>query len=235
MRYDARNLPAKVWSWSYSKLKNYRTCPRRYHDIDVAKLYVEPGEAKPGSPLYEGNRLHKAFEDRIKDGTKLPADFAMHEEAMVRLASLPGTTLVEQQLAIKEDLSPSDWFGRETWYRAKCDFLNISENGKVALAIDYKTGKILEDSEQLALMAECIFSHYPNVLAVRTEFWWMRDDAATREDFRRRNRHETWQKLLPEVMTLKQAHDTMTFPPKQNGLCRNHCIVKGCPHYGGAK
>src|SRR5699024_6908309 len=106
--------------------------------------------------------------------------------------------------------------------------------GKVALAIDYKTGKIVEDSEQLALMAECIFSHYPEVEAVRTEFWWLKDDAATRQNYYRNNRSATWASILPEVMTLENAHKTLDFPPRQSGLCRKHCIVTECPFHGGA-
>lgn len=224
----------KVWSWSYSKLKNYRTCPRRYHDIDVAKLYQEE-EKGPDSPLAIGNRIHKCLEDRIGKGTPLPADLAHLEDAMAKLARLPGKTLVEQQLAIREDLEPCDWFNPKTWYRAKADLVNISENGLVALAIDYKTGKIVEDSVQLALMAECIFSHYPSVQAVRTEFWWLAEDVPSREDFKRTKRHETWAHVLPMVKELKGAHDTNTWPTKTSGLCKRHCIVSGCPHWGGGK
>lgn len=230
MRYNARDLGPKAWSWSYSKLKNYKTCPRRYHDIDVEKIYKED-EKGEDSALAIGNRIHKNLEERVRDGKPLPADIAHLEDAMARLAARPGRILVEQQLAIKEDLSPTDWFNRQTWYRAKCDYLNIATNGKVALAIDYKTGKILEESVQLALMAETIFSHFPTVDAVRTEFWWLKDDASSREDFYRSKRHETWAPILPQVMQLKHAHDTLTFPPTSNGLCKNHCIVSGCPFY----
>lgn len=230
MQYTRPGQPIKKsFSWSYSKLKNYRTCPRRYHDIDVAKLYKED-EAVPGTPLYDGNRIHKAFEERVRDSKKLPADLAHYEEAMLRVLTLPGNILVEQQLAITEDLGKCEWFAKNAWFRGKVDVLAI--NGPVACAIDYKTGKILEDSEQLALMAECIFSHYPQVKAVRTEFWWMNDDAATREDFFRDKRSLTWAKTMPDVLALKQAHETMTFPPTPNGLCKRWCKVTGCPKHG---
>jgi hypothetical protein len=193
----------------------------------VAKLYGE----ESSEALEYGNRVHKAWEDRIGKGTPFPADFPEDWEiAAQRLLNAPGKIMVEQQLAIKEDLSPCTWFDKQTWFRAKADLLRL--HSSVALAIDYKTGKIIEDSEQLALMAECVFSHYPEIQAVRTEFWWLKDDAATRKDFYRNKRQETWAGILPEVMTLKNAHDTMTFPPKPNGLCRKHCIVTGCPHYG---
>ncbi|QIG66894.1 putative exonuclease RecB family protein [Rhizobium phage RHph_TM3_14A] len=229
MRYNAKSVP-KSFSFSYSKLKNFRTCPRRYHDIDVAKIYQENDNA---GHLAEGNRVHKAFEQRISKGVPFPADLAHYEDAALRLLTLPGTILTEQQLAIREDLSPCEWFAKDAWYRGIADLVAI--NGPVAIAIDYKTGKIVEETEQLALLAECIFSHFKEVQAVRTEFWWLREDAATREDFRRNKRHETWAAVTPKVMELKHAHDTMTFPPKQNGLCRNHCIVTGCPFHGGGK
>lgn len=225
MKYTTRNAPKK-FSWSYSKLKNYRTCPKRYYLIDVSKKYQEP----EGEALKWGNAVHKAFQKRIEKGMAFPPDMVEFEEAAQRLLTVPGTIMTEQQLAIREDLTPCEWFAKDAWFRSIADFMAI--NGPVALAIDYKTGKIVEDSEQLALMAECIFSHYPEVQAVRTEFWWLKDDAATKENFYRSNRKKTWAGVLPEVTTLKQAHETLDFPPKQSGLCRKHCVVTECPFNG---
>ena len=39
---------AKAYSWSYTKLKNWRTCGRRYMEIDILKNYQEKQE--PGGP-----------------------------------------------------------------------------------------------------------------------------------------------------------------------------------------
>lgn len=217
----------KKWAWSYSKLKNYATCPKRYYLIDVEKKYQEP----EGEALKWGNRVHKAFQLRIEKGTPFPSDMpAEFEAAAQRLLKSPGIIKVEQQLAIREDLTPCEWFAKDAWYRGIADFLSI--HGPVALAIDYKTGKIVEDSEQLALMAECIFSHYPEVLAVRTEFWWLAEEAATMEVFYRKDRKKVWEKVLPRVVALKKAHDDVNFPPKQSGLCRKHCVVTECPFNG---
>ena len=226
-RYTDKNAPKK-FAWSYSKLKNYKTCPKRYYLIDVTKKYKEP----EGPALKWGNDVHKAFQKRIGNGIAFPPDMAEFEEAALRLLQVPGSVKVEQQLAIREDLTPCEWFAKDAWYRGIADFLAI--NGPVALAIDYKTGKIVEDSVQLALMAECVFSHYPEVRAVRTEFWWLKEDAATKEIFYRERRKDTWASVLPEVTTLKQAHDNLDFPPKQSGLCRKHCVVTECPFNGGS-
>lgn len=226
MKYVTK-APAKKFSWSYSRLKNFRTCPKRYYLIDVTKKYKEP----PGPALDWGNAVHKAFHKRIDENTPFPDDMAEFEEAAQRLLKVPGTIRTEQQLAIREDLSPCEWFARDAWYRGIADFLAV--HGPVALAIDYKTGKIVEDSEQLALMAECIFSHHPDVQAVRTEFWWLKEDAATKEVFYRNRRKDTWAGVLPQVVTLKEAHDNLDFPPKPSGLCRRYCAVTECPHHGG--
>ena len=176
----------KPFSWSYSKIKNYRTCPFRYKKIDVDKTYKEDFS---GPDLAWGNHVHKAFERRISMGQPFPADLAIYEDAALRLLQAPGKIMVEQQLAITKDLTPCAWFADDAWFRAIADFLAVA--GKVALAIDYKTGKILEDSQQLALLAETIFAHYPEVEAVRTEFWWLKDDAVTTRNYFRKNRKMT--------------------------------------------
>lgn len=219
---------AKAFSWSYSKLKNFRTCGYRYKKIDVDKTYAEDFS---GEHLAWGKQVHTAFEQRVRDNMPFPKGMEHFEDAVAgRLVGVPGLILVEQQMAIRKDLSACGWFDKDTWFRSIADYLRI--NGPVALAIDYKTGKILEDSEQLALMAECIFAHYPEVQAVRTEFWWLKDDAATGQNYYRNKRHETWARVMPEVMTLELAHETNNFPARPSGLCKKHCIVTDCQFHG---
>ena len=46
----------------------------------------------------------------------------------------------------------------EPWYRGIADVLKIA--GSVALAVDWKTGKVIDDAPQLALLAACIFAHH---------------------------------------------------------------------------
>lgn len=218
---------SKPFSWSYSKLKNFASCPKRYYNVDIAKAFKEA----PSEALTYGDELHKAFQNRIGKGKPLPKGFEQFEDHCVRLLGVGGTQKVEQKLAITKELGACEFFAKDAWFRSIADFLTIK--GSVALVIDYKTGKVLEDSEQLALMAECVFSHYPEVQAVRAEFWWLKDDAVTREDFRRHQRKDTWARVLPRVLELKHAHDTMEFPPKPGFLCRKWCPVASCPHHGG--
>lgn len=222
------NAAEKAFSWSYSKLKNYRTCPMRYYKIDVEKKYQEDFS---GEHLAWGKQVHTAFEERVRDNKPFAKGMEHFEDHAAPLVAFPGKKLVEHKMAIRKDLTACGYFDKDVWYRSVADYLGI--NGRVALAIDYKTGKVLEESEQLALMAECIFSHFPEVDAVRTEFWWLKEEAATKQNFYRASRKETWRGVMPKVLELEAAHTRGDFPPIKTGLCKKHCIVTECKFHGG--
>ena len=220
-----RNKP-KPFAWSYSKLKNFETCPKRHWHVDVARdVKEEEGEA-----LLWGNAVHKALADRVASSEPLPKTMTDYEKWAERILTGQGNIYVEQKLAINKDFSPTSWFGDDAWYRGIGDVIKVV--GPVALIIDYKTGKILEDGVQLALMAACVFAHYPSVQKVRSEFVWLKEDATTRADFAREDMAKIWRDLWPRIEALEEAHKTMTYPAKPGGLCKRWCPVKQCPHHG---
>jgi hypothetical protein len=217
----------KPFSWSYSRIKNFETCPKRYYEVDVAKNVQE----EDSDQLAFGNKLHSAFAAYLSKGTPLPPDLITYQEDVDRVAGMNGTMLVEQKLAITKDFGPCDYFARNAWFRAQGDVLRIA--GRVAYCGDWKTGKVKEDSVQLALVAACVFAHHPAVLAVKTEFIWINEGAATPQVFRREDMPTFWATFLGRVRDLEQAHKTTSFPAKPGGLCRRYCPVRSCPHYGG--
>jgi hypothetical protein len=216
----------KPFAWSYSKLKNFESCPKRHWHLDIAKdVKEEEGEA-----LIFGNELHKAMARRVEAGTALPQHFREYEPWAAKVSTPGGKLLVEQKFAIAADFSPVEFFARNVWFRGIADVLRI--HGPVALVIDWKTGKIKEDSVQLALTAQCVFSHYPDVHAVRTEFVWLAEDATTRADFKRGDMPAFWADLWPRISALEQAHKLTEYPAKPGALCRRWCPVTKCPHHG---
>lgn len=215
----------KAFAWSYSKIKNFETCPKRYWHYDVNKDVKEP----EGEALQYGNAVHAALAAALL-GDPLPNHFKNLQSWVDRIVTREGKILTEQKLAITNEFEPCDWFAKTAWYRGIADVIKIT--GRVALAIDWKTGKIVEDGSQLALMAQCIFSHHPDVERIRTEFVWLKEDATTRADFARKDMADVWKGILPRVSLLQNAHETMTFPPKPGGLCRKWCSVHSCPHQG---
>lgn len=221
---------SKPFAWSYSRLKNFESCPKRHWHIDLAKdVKEEESEA-----LKWGDMVHKSAAKRLSLGTPLPDGMASAgdlEKWCSRLLTGPGTILVEQKLAITKEFGPCEWFAKEAWYRAVVDVLKI--NDMVGLAIDWKTGKILEDAVQLALSAQCIFAHHPTVQKIRTEFVWLKEGGvSTREDFDRNNMATVWRGLWHRIEALENAHNTTSYPPKPGRLCRKWCPVTQCPHHG---
>lgn len=226
MQVTTTHSKPKPFAWSYSKLKNYESCPKRYYHVDVEKSVKE----EESEQLTYGNALHKALAEAISGKAPLPKPFENVQEWVNKVQAGSAKILVEQQLAIREDLSPTEWFGKDAWYRGIADVIKI--HGPVAVVLDWKTGKILEDGVQLALMAQCVFAHHPEIQKIRTEFVWLKEDATTRADFARDDMVKVWGGLLPRVTTLKNAHDGMNFPPKPGNLCRRWCPVSQCPHHG---
>lgn len=222
----------KGFAWSYSRLKNYETCPKRHYQIDVAKIVKE----EESEELAYGNVLHKVLADAISGKAPLP-DAHKRMQKWVDMVTQPGMPrhpatqlLVEQQMAITKDFAKTSWFDNDAWFRGIADVAKIV--GPVAVAIDWKTGKVLEDGIQLALIAQCIFAHHPQVQKVRTEFVWLKHDAQTRADFTRADMVSVWGGLLPRVTTLENAYKAQEFPPKPSYLCKRYCPVSSCPHHG---
>lgn len=222
---------SKAFSWSWSKLSAYETCPHQYYRMSVKKdVKGEETEA-----LKEGNAVHEALA-KVVEGHELPSKYRHLEVWVDRLRLRPEQQapselyLAECKMAIREDFSLCGYFDKDVWYRGVADLIKIV--GRVALVVDYKTGKIKEDGTQLALMAQCVFSKYPDIERIRSEFVWLKEDATTRADFTRDDMPKIWAKLLPRVDRLKVAHETNTFPPKQGGLCNKWCLVKDCAFNG---
>lgn len=219
----------KEFTWSYSRLKNYRACPKKHYHVDIAKDFKEA----EGEALTRGNEIHKAMADRVANGKPLPALLAEFEpEAQSVLASVqPGDLLlVEQNIAIKRDFTAAGYFEPGVWYRAKSDVVKV--RGDVAAAIDWKTGKIQEDNIQLALMAACVFAAYPKVMKILTRYVWLGNHAKTDLLLTRDDMVKLWNVLLPEVAGYEEAVKMTNFPPKPSGLCKAYCPVTSCPYHG---
>lgn len=218
----------KAFSWSYSRLKNFETCPKKHWHVDIQKdVPVEQSEQ-----LDYGNAVHKWLAEFISEGKPLP----QHAQADLQewgdwIRDMPGKKLVEQQLAIDENFGKCEWFGKQAWFRGVADVVVL--NGPVALIVDWKTGKIVEDSQQLALTAACVFAHFPEVQKLASVFVWLKEDAKTTATYTRAEMPAMWNNLWPRIQNLKQAHDMTNYPPKPGGLCKRYCPVVKCPHHGG--
>lgn len=221
------NVPAlKPFSWSYSKIKNFETCPKRHYHVDIIKDFKED----EGEALQWGFALHDAFAKYLGKGMPLGPPMKQYQKMLDTVIAMGGERLVEQKLAIDQNFAACGYFAKGAWFRGVADVLVLMDDK--ALALDWKTGKVVDDSQQLALMAQCVFSHYPKITEVTTAFVWLKDMAKTPAKFTREDMPAVWNALLPRVKQLEHAHNTTSYPAKPGFLCRRYCPVTSCPHNG---
>lgn len=213
-------------AWSYSALRNFETCPKRYAHYNVLKDVKEPETAQ----LREGNALHAHFDARIKHGTQLPLGHTQHEGILARFVAAPGTTYSEQKLALTSAFTPVAFFGRAVWFRTVIDAAKVHQDR--ATIADWKTGKPTEDETQLKLMAVTMFIHQPQVQRVRAALVFVNHESVVREEYLRSDQTEIWAEILPRVKKMQTARATQEFPPTPSGLCKKYCAVESCPYHG---
>ena len=60
-----------ITPWSFSKIKSFEQCPKKFYHLKVAKDYKEP---ETEAMLY-GTAVHEAAEEYIRDGKPLPPEY----------------------------------------------------------------------------------------------------------------------------------------------------------------
>jgi hypothetical protein len=228
----------KSFSWSYSKLKNFETCPRRYKAVDVDKS-VEQGRSEN---LDRGDEMHEAMKNRVQGTTPLPPHFIYMEkwaEKLTRVLHPYQIIQCELKLSVDKNGKPTGYFDKTTWLRTKVDYLRIipaeeqpkSDFGHI---VDYKTGRPPKywDGTQLLINAHLIFQHYTELGKVRSDYLWTEYNDTNHETFTRDDTPKMFAALLPRVSALEEAHTTGEFPPKPCGLCEEYCPVSTCEHVG---
>lgn len=222
----------KPFAWSWSRLKNYRTCPKRHWHIDLNKDVKE----RESEQLKWGNVVHTAMAEYIEKGKDLPITVKRYHDwpDNVRKLMRAGVDVrVEQQLAIAKDFTATGYFDNPTWFRAKLDVLSVLPQFRGALTIDWKTGgKVEPEFEQLALSAQTVFAHHPDVDEVLAIYVWFGHDTQTAKVYKREDMVKLWNQLWPTINEMEEAWRTTTYPPRPSGLCKNYCPVTSCPYHG---
>jgi hypothetical protein len=220
----------KSFSWSFSRLKAFEDCPRRYHETMVKKG-AWPEES---SPMLEfGDAVHKAMAKALRENTPLPTKFKQYQQWVDKVARTEGELLVEDecQWAVTRELRPCAWFAKNVWLRTVADAVKLDDD--VALVVDWKTGKSLNgDPVQLLLTSLMAFLQFPTLKCVRSDFIWLQEDSQTTQALYRDEVAGHWANLAPRIARLEAAHVADNFPPMPGRFCRNWCPVKSCEYNG---
>lgn len=214
-------------AWSYTGLTTYETCPFKFKREKVDKAYP----FQESAATIWGVKVHKAMEERVRDGKPLSAEFIQFEPLAAKLADMEGEKFFEKQFCYNAELVPVDWFAKDAWLRAVVDL--YIKRGNVIRAVDYKTNaKMKTDFDQLKLFAAILMMEHPEVDTVEAKYLWLTPMQATSKTFTRADYDSIWGEFLERAEKIERSFISNNFPKKRNGLCRNWCPVKDCEYSG---
>jgi len=215
---------------SYSAVKEFENCPRKYH---VVRILKQVKQKDTEATLY-GTAVHKAFEEFIRDKTPLPETFKSYEPFVERLAQIRADVRCEEKLGIRSDFTPCGFFDKDVWFRGIPDFLAIDRERGVARLADYKTGKTSRyaDVGQLELMAAMVMSHHPEINIVKGALLFVVVGDVIKAEFSREQLPEIFSKWAGRANMIEAAVDHGVWNPKQSALCR-FCPVNTCEYNNG--
>lgn len=223
----------KIPPWSYSALKTFETCPRKYQAEKVTK---EVAYTDTDATLF-GKEVHKVAEDFLSGRiSSIPPKFSFIEPYLSRLQAFPGEKLCELELGVKKEdgrLVACGFRDPQVWFRGIADLVIL--DGDRAWLLDYKTGKSAKyaDTRQLALMAAALFLKYPELKKIKASLLFVVSKDFIKENFHAEYGLSIFSELNGLLTHLETAYTTDTWNPRPNGLCRKFCGVTSCPHHGG--
>ena len=213
--------------WSYSSLSDFVNCPFAFYRKRILKDVKEvQGEAQ----IY-GEQAHTSLELRQKQGTPLPPHLEAHEDFMKKLDKLPGDPQTELKAGLNRAVQPCTFFDKDVWWRGIIDWRKVDVATNYAKIVDYKTGKVHNKFEQLAMFAIHTFAEYPKVKLADVSFYWTTDGSTTRKVWSRDEIPQLWAMFVPDLKQYAQAFKTETWQCRPSGLCKGWCAVKDCTHW----
>ena len=216
-------------SWSYSSISTFKQCPKKYFHLKVAKdVKDEPGEAAD-----YGSAVHLAAEEYIRDGNPIPEKFAYMRPIVERLEAIPGEKHAELKLGVRRTnggYAPCDFFDKDVWWRGIADLLIIDDHK--AWCIDYKTGKSARyaDTKQLDLLAGAVFTHFPNIMQVKSSLIFVVSGELIPKTHVITERSQYMSVFDEQLDQLDAAMENGVWNPKSGPLC-GWCPVTSCEHW----
>jgi hypothetical protein len=219
----------KPVAWSYSSIKTFDQCPKKYYHLKVAKDVKD----EAGTAAIYGTEVHTAAEVYIRDGEPIPKKYDFMQPILDSLKNKAGEHHCELKLGLRgpdTGFEPCDFFDEDVWWRGIVD-LAIT-NGDNAIMIDYKTGKSARyaDVKQLDLMAGAIFAHFPMIEKIKSALLFVVSNEIVRKIHHRDLQHTYMSVFDRQLDQLDGAYASGVWNPKSSPLC-GWCPVKKCEHY----
>jgi hypothetical protein len=215
-------------AWSYSSLKTFEQCPKKYYHLRVLKDVKDEGSE---ATIY-GQEVHKVAEEYIKLGTPIPKKFEFLQDVCDAFNMIKGDKHCELKLGVKKTpggYEACGFFDSNVWWRGVGDLVIIQNDQ--AFSIDYKTSKNAKyaDMKQLDILAAGLFTHFPYLTRIKSalafvvsgEFIYKEHTAELRDSY-----FSTFDEGLDR---LAAAEETGVWNANSGPLCR-FCPVLSCEH-----
>lgn len=215
-------------AWSYSSIKTFEQCPKKYYHIKVAKDVKDEGSE---ATLY-GNVVHKAAEDYVREGVPIPPEFAYMQPILDSLVAIEGEKHCELKLAVSYDgaeYKPTGFKSDDVWWRGIADLLIVNKDK--AYLIDYKTGKNAKyaDTKQLDVLAAAVFIHMPEVTKVKSGLLYVVSNEFINKEHTADMTKSYFATFTPLLDRLQTAEETNVWNAVSGPLCK-FCPVTKCAH-----
>ena len=213
-------------AWSYSSLKTFQQCPKKYFHTRVEKDFKDEDST---ATIY-GKEVHKAAEDFIRDNVPVPAKYSFIIPTLEALKNIEGEKYCEIQLGLREDLTPCGFFDEGVWWRGIADLLIVS--GEDAYLVDYKTSKNAKyaDTKQLDLLAAAVFAHYPEVKRIKSALIFVVSNEFVKKNHVVEELKKYVKPFTFDLERLDMALETNVWNANSGPLC-SYCPVKSCAHW----
>jgi hypothetical protein len=223
------NAKGKPFTWSYTALTAFETCPASY----AAERFYCTSVFQETEAIKWGNRKHAAGEQYLKQikvtEPDLLDDIRFYCDAMRKAQAAGAELLVEQEIALNENMKPVSWFAKDAWFRGKLDATVIRE-GKASI-FDWKSGKVKNDPDQLRIFAAALSIIRPDVNLFAPKFIFTREAKVVGcDDIAKSEIPGIWEGVLGRVERMKQAWAADNFPARASGLCPWCSIYQTCKY-----
>jgi ATP-dependent helicase/DNAse subunit B len=215
-------------TWSYSSLKTFTQCPKKYYHLRIVKD-VKDGDSEA---LSYGRELHKVAEDYVREGTPIPAKFSTMKNVIDSVKNLPGEKYCELKLGVKRTengFEPCDFFDKDVWWRGIADLVSIE--GDTAYSVDYKTSKNAKyaDTKQLDVVAAALFTHFPQVRKIKSALLFVVSNEFVPKTHDVASKDMYFDTFKDDLNRLEAAQENGVWNAVSGPLCR-FCPVSTCEH-----
>ena len=214
--------------WSFSSLKTFQQCPRKYYHAKVAPDAVRDPDTT--ATLY-GKAAHTVAEDYISKGTPVPPQFEYMQEVLDILKAIPGEKLVEVKLGLTKDLKACDFHAPDVWWHGIADLVVINRAIGVAHSVDYKTSKNARyaDKKQLDLVACGLFAKFPEIKRIKSALIFVVSKEFVKAEQLVEFKNTYMDKSAVDVARIEAAIKSGVWNPVSGPLCK-FCAVKDCEY-----